>query len=101
MNREFTSRHLEELYTKNKGAGKYPPGVVELFRRRVRHIEAADNEQDLRVPTSVHFEKLKSKSYEGKFSMRLNQGWRLIIAIEQREEGKYVLIDEITNHYGD
>lgn len=101
MNFEFASKHLMELYTENKGAGKYPAEVVELYRRRVRHIEAADNEQDLRHPTSVHFEKLRSKKYEGKSSMRLNQAWRLILSVEERKDGKYVLIHEITNHYGD
>ena len=97
----FADRNLERLYTHGEGAAKFPVEVVNTLLRRVRHIEAAKDERDLRVPPSVHYEQLRGKRYAGKASLRLNQQWRLILSVEQDAQGKYALIHEITNHYGD
>ncbi len=101
MDYEFASKDLSDLYLSGKGSERYPPEVVDAYLRRIRHIEAAHTEQDLRNPPSVHFEKLKRKEYTGKFSMRLNQRWRLIISIDLKQKLKTVTIHEITKHYGD
>jgi proteic killer suppression protein len=66
----------------------------------VRTIDAAKDERDLRVPASVHFEKLKGK-YAGSHSMRLRGRWRLILRIVAEGDQKIVVIDEMTQHYGD
>ncbi len=97
----FCDKALEQLYIAGTGAEKLPEQVVDMFARRVRHIEVAKDERDLRQPKSVHFEQLKEKAYRGKSSLRLNRQWRLIISIEEDKEGKYVNIYEINNHYGD
>lgn len=96
----FANRNLERLYTHGEGVAKLPEEVVNTLLRRVRHIEAAKDERDLRVPPSVHYERLRGK-YAGKSSLRLNRQWRLILSVETDPQGKYVLIHEITNHYGD
>jgi proteic killer suppression protein len=98
---KFADEGLRRLYTQGEGAGKLPDEVVTKFLRRVRHVEAAKDERDLRHPPSVHFEQLKAKAYRGKSSLRLNRAWRLILSVEEDGDGKYVLIHEITNHYGD
>ena len=100
MEFRFSDRKLEELYTAGADAHKYPEGLVDAFLRRVRRIEAAKDERDLRVPVSVHLEKLKGP-YAGSYSMRLKDRWRLILRILVEEERKTVVIDEITQHYGD
>ncbi len=97
----FASKALELLYTTGEGAEKFPEEVVTVFLRRVRHIEAAKDERDLRSPPSVHYEQLKGKRYAGKASLRLNRQWRLILSVERDTQEKYVLIHEMTNHYGD
>ncbi len=96
----FANRTLERLYTHGEGATRFPEAVVHAFLRRVRHIEAAQDERDLRVPRSVHYEQLKGK-YTGKASLRLNRRWRVILSVEEDVPGKYVVIHEITQHYGD
>lgn len=53
MRFRFTDKNLELLYTHGKGTAKLPREVVNAFMRRVRHIEAAKDERDLRVPPSV------------------------------------------------
>jgi proteic killer suppression protein len=97
----FASKALELLYTASEGSEKFPEEVVTAFLRRVRHIEAAKDERDLRSPPSVHYEQLKGKRYAGKASLRLNRQWRLILSVEGDTQEKYVLIHEMTNHYGD
>lgn len=100
MRFRFRDKSLELLYTKGEGARAFPKEVVNAFLRRVRHIEAAKDEADLRVPPSVHYERLKGR-YKGKESMRLNREWRLIISVVEDKQGKYILIHEINNHYGE
>lgn len=100
--RDFSK--LEPTFGRSRTVGTNGRGslseVVNAFVRRIRHIEAAKDERDLRVPPSVHYERLKKK-YKGKDSMRLNREWRLIVSVSKDKQGKYVLIHEINNHYGD
>lgn len=96
----FIDNRIERLYTHGDGATRFPQEVVNALLRRMRHIEAARDERDLRTPLSVHYEHLKGQ-YIGQDSMRLNRQWRLILSVEEDTEGKYVVIHEITNHYGD
>ncbi len=101
MRFKFADEGLRLLYTTGQGVGRLPDEVVTKFLVRVRHVEAAKDERDLRQPPSVHFEQLRAKAYRGKASLRLNRAWRLILSVEEDGNGKYVLIHEITNHYGD
>lgn len=96
----FATRHLERLYTHNEGASRYPAETVKLFRRRVRHIEAAKDVRDLRTPPGVRYEKLGGK-LAGLSSLRLNDKWRVVLSEEETKSGKRIVIREISNHYGD
>lgn len=98
MDYRFEDSALELLFTRGEGQESYPKEVVQAFLRRVAHIQAAVNEQDLRTPKSVHFERLKGK-LKGKCSLRLNKNWRLVLSITKGSTNKLVVIHEITNHY--
>ncbi len=100
MDFRFSDAKLTKLYTKGTGARGYPEGVVDSFLRRIRSIDAAKDERDLRVPATVHYEKLKG-DYAGRYSIRLKGRWRLILRIVAEKDQKVVIIDEITQHYGD
>ena len=100
MEFRFSDRKLERLYTEGADAHKYPEGVVDAFLLRVRRIDAAKDERDLRGPASVHFEKLKG-ARAGSYSMRLKDRWRLILRIVAEKGQRTVVIDKITPHYGD
>jgi len=95
----FADSKLESLYLYGTGSERYSQGIVEAFIRRVRTIEGAKDERDLRALKSLHFEKLKSE--RNRYSIRLNKGWRLILTFEKDEDGKAVVLIEINNHYGD
>ncbi|MBI4877485.1 MAG: type II toxin-antitoxin system RelE/ParE family toxin [Acidobacteria bacterium] len=96
----FATRELERPYTHDEGASRYPAETVKLFRRRVRHIEAARDARDLRTPPSVHYEKLGG-NLAGLSSLRLNDRWRLILSEQETKSGKRIVIREISKHYGD
>ncbi|MDO3644457.1 type II toxin-antitoxin system RelE/ParE family toxin [Mucilaginibacter sp. L3T2-6] len=84
------------------GKSPYPIEVIKAFRKCLFKIKVAHNSNDLRAIKSLHFEKLKGKKYEGKYSIRLNISYRLIFRIENLEGGgkiEIICIEEISNHY--
>ncbi len=99
MRYQFAGKRLEHLYLRGTGSERYPQGVAEAFIRRVRTIEAATDERDLRALKSLHFEKLQGE--KDRYSVRLNKAWRLILTFEKDKDGKIVVIIEINKHYGD
>ena len=94
---------LGEVADHNKVPGKspYPDEILKSFKKRLFQIKNAKSTADLRKVGSLHFEKLKGKEYEGKYSIRLNISYRLIFRIEHEESDKIeiICIEEINNHY--
>jgi proteic killer suppression protein len=88
-------------YNKISGKSPYPDEVIKAFKKRLFQIKQAKSTADLRTIKSLHFEKLKGKKYEGKYSMRLNISFRLIFRIENEEFSRIeiICIEEINNHY--
>jgi toxin HigB-1 len=98
MHFEFKFKKLETLYTEEKGAEKYEKSVVNAFFIVMARISAANSVQDLRNLKSRRLEKLEGKP-EGRYSMRLNDQWRLLLTIEKTQDGIYLQILEISDHY--
>jgi plasmid maintenance system killer protein len=73
----FADRTLERLYTHDEGTAMFPPETIRVFRRRVRHIEAADDLQDLQDPRGLQCEKIKGTD---RFSVSLTDGFGLILS---------------------
>ena len=88
-------------YDKITGKSPYPAEVIKAFKKRLFQIRQAENTGDLRKIGSLHFEKLKGKEYDGKYSLRLNISYRMIFRIENEQGSKIeiVCIEEINNHY--
>lgn len=98
MRFRFKSKKLEALYTEERGAHKYPPGVVEAFFRVMGTITAALDERDLYALKGLRYEKLKG-SRKGQHSIRLNDQFRLIVEREQDSQGRYLLIIDIEDYH--
>jgi proteic killer suppression protein len=97
---KFKYKRLLELYQQDKGASSYPPRVVDAFSEVVQYIEAALNEQDIRVMKGYRFEKLKGKrGKQGERSLRLNEQFRLIVKIQEDDEGRYIEILRIEDYH--
>jgi len=88
-------------FDKVYGKSPYPAEVLKAFKQRVFQIKQAKNTAELRMLKSLHFEKLREKKYEGKYSIRLNKAYRMIFRIDNNEVTRLeiICIEEINNHY--
>jgi len=98
MHPRFACSDLERLEADASFTAGLPPAVVTAFRKRMQQIRAATDERDLYQLRSLRFERLKGKR-KGQRSIRLNDQWRLIMSIEECEEGKVVVIMEVTDYH--
>jgi len=95
----FKKKKLEALYTEEKDAHKYP-GVVDDFFEVMAIIDAAVDERDLYAQKGLRFEKLKGKrEKQGQRSLRLNDQWRLIVTVDEDEQGNYLTIIDIEDYH--
>ena len=98
---KIQDHNLSELAKDQVLTGKqiFPVEVIKAFKRRLFQIRSAKSTLDLRNNKSLHFEKLKEKRYEGKYSIRLNKAYRLIFGIDKQGSIEIIIIEEISNHY--
>jgi len=95
--------YLVNLYVNGKPLGKprFNSEVELIFVRRIVQIEQARNTNDLRALKSLHFEKLSGKLV-GKYSIRVNQSFRIIFRIEKEGDDNHIeiiCVEELNNHY--
>jgi proteic killer suppression protein len=65
------------------GSRNIPTDLESRLFRKLQMIDDATTDQDLRVPPSNHFEKLRG-NLEGFRSIRVNKQWRLIFRWNSR-----------------
>ena len=94
----FKTARLLQLYTNMKGSTKYSSSVIDAFFEVMAIIVAAPDERDFYAIKSLHFEKLQGDR-RGERSLRLNDQYRLVVSLEQDKQGKYLLIDKITDYH--
>src|SRR4051794_14434262 len=73
----FRDGWLRAFFVEGARSLNIPSDLESRLFRRLRLIDDATTDQDLRVPPSNHFEKL-SGSLDGFHSIRVNKQWRLI-----------------------
>ncbi len=98
MRFSFKNKKLKALYTEEKGAHKYSPGVVDAFWEVMSVISAAVDERDLRKLKGLRYEKLRGDR-KGQHSIRLNDQFRLIVERGEDDQGKYLLIIGIEDYH--
>lgn len=94
----FADKKLEKLYTEEKGAHKYPSGVVDAFFEVMAVIANASDERDLYALKSLRYEKLGGKRSHQR-SIRLNRQFRLIVEREKDQEGRFFWIVSIEDYH--
>lgn len=101
MKVDISDKELLKLYKEGKSNKlKLPDDIIKKFFMRIRSIESAIDIYDFRDEPSIRFEKLEG--YENRFSMRLNNKYRLEMEIIWENENKtlgtfYIL--KISKHY--
>ena len=99
---KFTSAYLEDLYEGKplKGKPRFPPQIIEGFKRKVLIMKNASHSIDLYKFRSLNFEALKGDR-EGTYSVRINKQYRIEFRIseEQITELEIVTIEDLSKHY--
>ena len=66
---------LRNFFVQDIRSRKIPPELASRVFRKLQMIDDATTDQDLRVPASNHFEKLRGQ-LESFHAIRVNQQWR-------------------------
>ena len=73
----FRDEWLRAFFVEDKRSRNIPPDLENRLFRKLQIIDDAATDQDLRVPPSNHFEKLRGK-LAGRHAIRVNNQWRLV-----------------------
>ena len=73
----FRDDWLRDFFVEDVRSKRIPPDLESRLFRKIQMIDDAATDQDLRVPPSNHFEKLRG-DLAGFRSIRVNKQWRLI-----------------------
>jgi len=98
MDVEFADSKLDRLEEDAEFRAGYADAAVRGFRKVMQAIRAAADERDLYALKSLHFEKLKGDRSHQR-SLRINQQWRLIIEIKERNNEHYVKVIGIEDYH--
>lgn len=98
MNVRFADDRLRRLESDLAFNGGFGREVVRGYRKVMRFIRDAKDERDFRAVRSLNFEKLRGDR-AGRYSMRLNRQWRLILAIETDANGNTMAVIEIVDYH--
>lgn len=89
----FRDRWLNEFFAHDRASRNIPPDLETRLFRKLQLLDDATSDQDLRVPPSNHFEKLRG-DLSGWHSIRVNNQWRLIFRWDgARSEAAEVYLD--------
>ena len=73
----FRDKWLRVFFVEDVQSRNIPPDLESRLFRKLQMIDDATTDQDLRVPPSNHFEKLRG-NLAGLHSIRVNRQWRLV-----------------------
>lgn len=73
----FRDEWLHAFFVEDRRSRNIPPDLENRLFRKLQMIDDATTDQDLRVPPSNHFEKLRGK-LAGFHAIRVNNQWRLV-----------------------
>jgi len=98
MDVDFEDASLKRLEADPGFTAGYDAVIVKAFRKRIQLIRAAVDERAFYALKSLHYEKLKGDR-DGQNSMRLNDQWRLLLRMQQDEDGKTVVVISISDYH--
>jgi proteic killer suppression protein len=98
MEVKFEDASLQRLEADASYTAGLDAAIVKVYRKRMQLIRAATDERAFYAMKSLHYEKLKGDR-DGQHSMRLNDQWRLILRVDQDENGKLVVVISIIDYH--
>jgi len=91
MIKTFGDKETQKIWTGTR-SGKLPQIIQNTARRKLRMINNSQTINDLRIPPANRLEKLKG-DYEGFFSIRINQQWRIVFEWEKGDAYNIQIVD--------
>jgi proteic killer suppression protein len=88
----FRDKWLRVFFVEDVQSRNIPPDLESRLFRKLQMIDDAMTDQDLRVPPSNHFEKLRG-NLAGFHSIRVNKQWRIVFRWDSgrgEAEGAYL-----------
>ena len=90
----FRDEWLRAFFVEDKQSRHIPSDLAGRLFRKIQMIDDATTDEDLRVPLSNHFEKLRG-DLEGLHSIRVNRQWRLVFQWDGgRGEAEDIYLDD-------
>ena len=90
----FRDKWLRVFFVEDVQSRNIPPDLESRLFRKLQMIDDAMTDQDLRVPPSNRFEKLRG-NLAGFHSIRVNKQWRLVFRWDGgRGEAEGVYLDD-------
>lgn len=90
----FRDEWLRAFFVDDVPSKKIPASLETRLFRKLQMIDDAATDQDLRVPLSNHFEKLRG-SLEGFHAIRVNKQWRLVFQWDRAKgEASNIYLDD-------
>ena len=90
----FRDDWLEAFFVEDRHSRHIPSDLESRLFRQLQMIDDATSDQDLRVPPSNHFEKMRG-NLAGFHSIRVNSQWRLVFRWDgARGEAMDVYLDD-------
>jgi proteic killer suppression protein len=90
----FRDDWLRAFFVDDVHSRNIPSDLETRLFRKLQMLDDATTDQDLRVPPSNHFERLRGK-LDGLHSIRVNSQWRLIFRWDgRRGEASGVYLDD-------
>ncbi|MEP7456308.1 type II toxin-antitoxin system RelE/ParE family toxin [Phyllobacterium sp. SB3] len=91
---EFRDEWLRAFFVDDVHSRNIPSDLESRLFRKLQMVDDATADQDLRVPPSNHFEKLKG-NLDGFHSIRVNKQWRLVFRWDgNRGEASGLYLDD-------
>lgn len=100
----FDKPYLQELFENGKCSDKkhrYQPQIIKLYQKRVGILISVPTPETLYQFNSLNFESLKGEK-SGKFSIRVNNKYRIEFTLNNEREQPLLTIcniTELSNHY--
>ena len=98
MEIRFRDERLERLERDATFLGDWPLSIVKAYRKRINFIRQVASERDLYSWKSLQIEKLKG-ARQDEHSLRLNDQWRMVFALERRADSKVFVVIAIEDYH--
>jgi len=91
MIKSFADKVTEQFYITGRSK-KLPADIHKVALRKLSYLNSAVDVNDLKVPPGNRLELLKG-NYEGRYSIRINDQYRIVFAFEANDAYDVQIVD--------